>query len=268
MSSICAPHINGKICYSKNDLLLLVNNYNKFNKNKIKSKKNVSKEYLFNQLKEKFSSCNNQLCWLKKSDIPQKHHQRIIENFKPIQPKSWLKNKYTWLNTFDINNVMEQYEKKHREFKFFGAVPSDCPSGIHCSLSNLDFNKFVKNKYHILGIIYNLDTHNQSGSHWIANVIDLKKNHLGYYDSTANKPNTHINKFIKSSLQKLEKLHKKKPQYYCNPKCHQFGGSECGMFSMNFLIHYLKGHSCEDIFKMKFNDKQMNELRNVLYIKE
>jgi hypothetical protein len=268
MSSLCAPHITGKICYSKEDLLLLTDNYNRFNKDTIKYKKNSSRKFLFNQLKERFSTCDNQLCWLKKSNIPNKHIERIISNFRPIQPKSWSKDKYTWLNTLDINNVMEQYEKKHTNFKFFGAVPADCPSGIHCALSNLDFNKFSRDKFDVLGVIYNLDTHNQGGSHWVANVINLKKNEIAYYDSTAHKPNRHINKFIQSSLMKLKKLNKRKPVYHYNTTNHQTGGSECGMFSMNYLIHYLKGHPCKTIFKMKFTDNQMNELRDVLYIKE
>ena len=33
--------------------------------------------------------------------------------FRPVMPKKWLSNHREWLNTYDIENVLNQYEKKH-----------------------------------------------------------------------------------------------------------------------------------------------------------
>ena len=68
-----------------------------------------------------------------------------------------------------------------------------------------------------------------------------------------------IHNFIKSLVDK----HNMDVIY--NDKRHQFGGSECGMFSMNFILERLHGKSMYDISKMSIPDKKMNYLRKLLY---
>ena len=53
--------------------------------------------------------------------------------------------------------------------------------------------------------------------------------------------------------------------YECNKKRHQYGGSECGMYSMNFLIESLKGKTLMDIENKVITDREVNLLRNYLY---
>ena len=52
-----------------------------------------------------------------------------------------------------------------------------------------------------------------------------------------------------------------------NDKRHQYGGSECGIYSMYFLLQRLEGQTMYDISKKKIKDSYMNKLRNILYIK-
>ena len=59
-------------------------------------------------------------------------------------PQSWVQNLNEWLSTIEINNVLYQYEKKYNNFKFYGAVPSDCPTEIYCKLSELKINNLQK----------------------------------------------------------------------------------------------------------------------------
>ena len=53
--------------------------------------------------------------------------------------------------------------------------------------------------------------------------------------------------------------------YDYNKKRHQYGGSECGVYSMNFIIESLKGKTIADIQKEKITDNHVNLLRNYLY---
>jgi hypothetical protein len=46
---------------------------------------------------------------------------------------------------------------------------------------------------------------------------------------------------------------------------HQYGNSECGVFSMNFIMERLGGKSLTRISKEKLTDERMNELRKILY---
>ena len=179
-SLFCSPDIKikGKTCYTKDDLIFLIKAYNK---NKQKKDKiiigNKSKQKIWLDLNKNLSKdCNNEWCWLEQNFVPAPYaKKKIKEKFKPEMPKEWQKNPFEWLSTSDIKNVMKQYEKKYSDFLFMGPVPVDCPSSITCVLSGLSvdilINRLGKTK---LGIIYNLDEHDEPGSHWVASYFDFK----------------------------------------------------------------------------------------------
>ena len=147
---------------------------------------------------------------------------------------------------------------------FLGPVPADCPTKINCELSNLNLTKLNKNGIDNVGIIYNLDMSYQGGSHWVAMFIDIKNNEINYYDSTASMPTPLIKQFIVNIANKILRKNKDVKVIY-NDKKHQFGGSECGVYSMNFLLERLSGVSMYEISKMKIPDEGMNHLRKLLY---
>ena len=185
-------------------------------------------------------------------------------------PVEWKKNPFEWLSTIDIKNVMKQYEKKYPDFLFMGPVPVDCPSSITCVLSGLSvdilINRLGKTK---LGIIYNLDKHDEPGSHWVASYIDFKKRKVLYFDSVGLPPPNMILQFLEKMKSEgeqyyLKHLNKNKTiEIYSNDTRFQFGNSECGVFSMYFIISNLQG-------KLKMNndnvnDDVMNQLRSKYY---
>ena len=271
----CAPNIknDGTTCYSKNDLIFLIKVYNK---NKEKNEKilitNKSKKKLWLDLNKKFNKdCNNEWCWLEKNFIPAAYVKKIIkEKFKPEMPPEWEKNPFEWLSSVDIRKVMKQYEKKYTDFLFIGPVPVDCPSLIKCQLSEISveflINKLGKTK---LGVIYNLDKHDQPGSHWVASYFDFKKGKILYFDSVGLPPPKMIMSFLERMKEDcinyyLNFFNKhKKVEIYTNDKRYQFGNSECGVFSMYFIISFLQ--SKINIKKDIVNDEYMNSLRKIYY---
>ena len=264
--SICSPHINGKICYSKNDLLYIARLYNKFTNNHIKTS-NKNKLELWNEINHKLNSlCDNQLCWIEQKHIPRHFYDKKLKNFKPKMPKSWFKNINEWLSTLEIEDVMTQYDKKYKKFRFLGAVPSDCPKSIHCSLTNLNINSFLKHKITKIGVVFNLDEHHQSGSHWVALMIDLGQKSISYYDSNGMEPNKNIKHFIDIMLDKMRNHFKKEIKYNVNRRAHQRTNTECGMFSMMFLINYLKHNNFKKVVELNPTDKEMTTLRKILFI--
>ena len=46
---------------------------------------------------------------------------------------------------------------------------------------------------------------------------------------------------------------------------HQYGNSECGVYSINFILRLLKGKSFEDITKKLIPDKMMTDYRSFLF---
>ena len=58
---------------------------------------------------------------------------------------------------------------------------------------------------------------------------------------------------------------KKKAEIYANTTRFQFGNSECGVFSLYFIISNLKGDNLHNMKKEDINDKIMNDLRKNYY---
>jgi hypothetical protein len=257
-----------KSCYSKKSLINIAKEWNKVNKDKsIINIENKSRKQLWEKIQKNLNMiCNkNEYCW-KKQDFIKKMKDIDIElyTFKPKYPKAWLKNKYTWLNTYDIYYVMKQYEKANDDFIFLGPIPSDCPTKIHCELTNLDLMKLKKNKIYKIGIIYNTDTSDQPGQHWVAMFIDNKNNEINLYDSYGDKTVPLIHKFIENLVEKYRE-NNIEPVVIYNDRRHQYGNSECGVYSMNFILERLHGTTMFQISQMSIPDEKMNYLRKILY---
>ena len=270
--SPCAPKIDEKgdfkTCYSKESLIKIVEELKKRN-NLTFNIKNKSKRHLWDFIQTQFKDtcASKEQCWKNREEVKQLKDPKINRyTFKPDFPKEWNTNKSTWLNTYDILKVMKQYEQKHPDFKFMGVVPSDCPTKIHCELSNMDIQKMKKANINKIGLIYNLDVSSGPGTHWVAMFIDNKNNEINYYDSYGSMPIKLIHTFIQKLKKNYESNNYKTVTIY-NDKRHQYGGSECGMYSMNFILERLNGVSMYDISKRKITDKDMNNLRDFLYSK-
>ena len=66
---------------------------------------------------------------------------------------------------------------------------------------------------------------------------------------------------------KLDKTNNKESFLIYNDKRHQYGNSECGIFSIYFILQRLTGKNMYKIFKENIKDKKMNDLRNNLFTK-
>ncbi len=280
----CSPKVSETsdlfTCYSLNELKNIAKNYNKqYPSNKINLK--LPKKKLWEALKEKnFDNCqNNEFCWLKQNYMKiNKNIEKYKENFRPEKPKDWENEPNKWLNTYDILDVMNQYQDKYNDFKFIGVFPIDfrskigssCVSPIMCSLN---LKQLHNNKIKRLGFVFNLDKHWQSGSHWTSLYINFNKNSNNYgayyYDSTGNKPPVEIFDFIKIIKKQINNLFinsKKEFKFTYNKIMHQTGGSECGIFSIYFLDKSLKNISFNNfVNNKKLNDNYVFKYRNKFY---
>ena len=275
----CSPKNKGNVnvptCYSKSELVKIATSYNKEHPDKIKL--NLNKLELWKELKQKnFDKChNNEFCWLKQNYM--KINEGLSKNFRPLKPKEWNNEPNKWLNTYDILNVMKQYEEKHKNFKMIGVFPIDfrtkiegtCVSPIMCKLN---IKNLVENKKTKLGFVFNLDKHYQSGSHWTSMFINLNKTSKNfgayYYDSVGNKPPREITDFIKTLKKQSKKYFNKDIPFKYNKIQHQSGGTECGMFSLYYLDRSLKNVSFNSFINKKgLDDNYVFKLREQYYTK-
>jgi hypothetical protein len=272
--SYCAPTItltkNSFSCFEHYELIEIARAFNRYIvsqklcstndkvcviKTPIHIEKKTDKE-LWNSIYSRlYKLCKNEYCWIDLpfiSHITDKGLRKKIQNFT-FKPKTTI-GKYTWLSTKNINSVLQQYEKTHPTFKFIGALPCD-----FYKIVDVDYNDFKK--YENIGIVFNLDKNEEPGSHWVSFFVDNKNNTCEYFDSTGRGPNKCIKKFIDNLMNKYLNKHK----YYQNKIVHQTQDSECGVYSIYYIICRVSGKSFDKITKNIIRDEDMNKFRNIFF---
>ncbi len=219
------------------------------------------------------TSCNKETCWLRHKAIKNDIDLETKEyTFAPEAPKEWKENPTEWLTSIDILEVMKQYEKTYNCYEFIGPSPIDYDKHIAYSecvweeLCEFSLNKQIKEGKTKIGIIFNLDPHNKPGSHWVAMFIHIKKGEIYYLDSYGEKIPRQIKKFAKKVQKQSLKLgNKKEYKLIENKRRHQFSESECGMYSLYFLIQMLKGTTFKKFTSKRIKDKYMMKLRKIYF---
>lgn len=254
-------------CFDISALKIIKTHYNEDerNPNKITTDK---PHLIWNQLRKQVRECNDEKCWIK--NIPDTNiQQKLIKMyFAPEKPSSWNQNKHEWLSNFDIKKVLQQYENKYPHFEFIGPTPIDFDSLVQGTcvweeLCKIDLNDLIKRGKKKVGIIFNLDKHDEPGSHWVSLMIDMENRYVMYFDSNGISCPTEICKLMDRVIfqgKQLEQpIHLKKIQ---NKVRHQYSNSECGMYSLYFIITHIietingKEASSKEIVK-HFTDKRI-----------
>lgn len=274
MNEICAPGVeyNNGSCIDLDILILIAEDYNRtnpntriiLNRNNELSNPNNYKQYLVNQLSKKLNNkCKgDQQCWLDNlsdNDNIRKLRKRINNIFPPNGPAG----QFTWLNTININQVLEMYEDKIPGFKSLGAVPIDFYEINYTGIQDINLKELYNKNIRKLGLVMNTDKHNQSGSHWIALYCEFDKNdttYIYFFDSYGTRPNKYVQEYINLLKAFGESLGNKVVIDY-NKKQHQKGGSECGMYCLYFIINMADGASFNEFNAKRIPDELVNKYR-------
>lgn len=272
----CAPSLefeNGS-CYPLDLLVDMAEAYNKFAQQKGKNDKIVLnpkeetldpanyKIYLLYEFKKRYNGDQKDLIKENFTKFMDTKDKDYMENniFRPEGPQG----KFEWLSTIDINQVLKQYEEKYSDFKFLGAVPIDFDDLDYLPFKKLDFKKLLSQGIKRIGVIFNLDEHYKSGSHWVSLFSDLDKAQVYFSDSYAIPPEKRIAVFMERISNFLEKLGKQCDVRH-NKTRHQRGGSECGVYSINFILRLLKGKTFDHITRKRLTDSKVNKCRAIYF---
>lgn len=190
--------------------------------------------------------CKDERCWVKEIDDRNLRTQIKNQLFAPEHPPEWLHNKNEWLSNYDIDAIMKQYEEKDKTFEYLATTPVDfnfivdkssntCYEEILCKFHLKTLMEAGKHKF---AVVFNLDKHDESGSHWISLFINAHKNIIMFFDSANGNIPTQIAQFIKTVKQQgLDNGIQFK--FLRNHKQHQRGNTECGVYSIHFIIEML-----------------------------
>lgn len=121
-------------------------------------------------------------------------YEKLQPQIKALRPEEWNKKEDTWLNTINILEVLARYEN-HKEFHLLGVSPKDWNTtlfGDNCvtdRMCKLNMVELYKNGIRYLGGVFNLDNHNQQGSHWNGLFVNMRKAGIYFSDSYGTLPN-------------------------------------------------------------------------------
>jgi hypothetical protein len=276
----CSPvpvserHISKNTCYKPEHLNKLKELWNHHNpQDKIHF---TDSSFIWNELKKRFEKdCDTESCWYKKVSHNSELSKAFSDAFAPKSPDSWKENPNEWLSSSDIIDVMKQYMNIYKCFRFIGPSPIDydaidnntCVTNELCHFSLGHQIHEGKNK---IGIIFNTDPHTKGGEHWISLFINVKKGFIFFFDSAGNEIPKRIYPLVERIIEQGK--HLKPPIQFTfdqnYPKEHQYSTTECGMYSLYFIIHmledkltqdYLKTHVITDKHVEGFRKKYFNE---------
>lgn len=271
----CSPSVkkdSNLTCFNKSSLIKIAKAWNKKNPNDKIKIQSSSVNSLWNKIRKKLKKqCENEWCWSQQDFVKDLKDKEISSTFKPRKPKNWNANKNEWLSTIDIENVIKQYEKKYRTFRFIGAVPIDFDEKyglgqcIVNELCKINLHKLMQSKIFNIGIVFNLDKHDEDGSHWVAMFIDLNKNGIYYFDSYGEPEPKEVKRLAERLLEQARELGKDNMEYRVNNVRHQYKNSECGIYSINFIVEMLRGTNFEEFINDKIDDLNMNKKRDFYF---
>lgn len=174
----------------------------------------------------------------------------------PEPPKRKWKRKNEWLNNTDIERVMKIHEDTYKDFKFIGPVPIDFKDVCSENLCKVNVGEWIDQGKKRIGIIFNLDRHDEKGSHWVSMYVDIFNGIVFYFDS-AGITNTPQDAFLliddlaKEIIRQADILGHKLT-FYKGITEHQKGNTECGIYSLFFIITWLTR-------RVEFYDKDLSD---------
>ena len=276
------PVVNIKIGNNRKSIKAI---YDELKSNLTRYKKTNSKEF----------------CWLKLSEFKKKF-VNSDNLFIPEMPtewcldiKAWRESQIDapWLSNYDIDGIIEQYEFKYKNFKFLGSTPIDFRQKKYGSCILNIFNdddeksKWLKNtnskeeycnynpmgykNKNIFGIVFNTDNHDGGGKHWMALYINVNKKIILFFDSAVTY--AHLHPEITAFVENIKKQYKNQNfTFKYNNIQHQQSNSECGMYSIYFILTMLdadesKKYNSLQMFNTYFNssEKTITDKLMVLY---
>ena len=198
----------------------------------------------------------------------QKKYLKML--YAPNHPESWIKNPDEWLTNEDIDKVLDDFEKKYDDFQALVTTPIDfdarvwgqCVEREFCNFSLESEYKKGKKRF---GAVFNLDKHDQPGSHWVSLFVSIPDKAIVFFDSALGGVPKEIDAFAKR-IQKQANTINIDLKFYTNATEHQKGDTECGMYSIYFITEMLDDFkNLEKFLKGRIDDDTVFKLRDVYY---
>lgn len=211
--------------------------------------------------------------WVHKALTAEKAEKIKETLYRPEAPDEWKADPHFWLSNDEINGALRQYEIKYPAFKYYGAMPIDfdlktvtgsCMINSLCQINLAELLKKRNPAADFIGMVFNLDKHYQQGSHWVSLFVNIPKCEINYWDSFGMEPPEEVVTLIKKLKEQGNKL-KIKFKVQINKREHQLNETECGVYSINFIVEQLEGKSFRAVCNTIIRDEAMNSRRQLYF---
>ncbi len=230
---------------------------------------------------KKKTSCKTEACIYKNKEVQNfisndEVTEILKEHFKPSGPAFSTE----WLSNYNIDDVLDQFSKKHksfyhvyfqmRDFEKNKLKPSEKanPEMLHRSLADIDFAKQIKEGTRSFGCVLNTDLSSGSGQHWFCLFGDFRKQpyQLEYFNSAGDAPLDEVQVWLDKTKHQIMKDTGKPVKLVICRTHHQRDGHSCGPYSLFYIVNRLKGVPSEAFNKDIGGDARMLKWRKELFI--
>jgi hypothetical protein len=267
--SICViPSENGNLCASGSVKQAIVDF--------ISSKADVPDSNLLDHAKQ-LTKCNDEICVIEKV-VP--HHdvkEAIYSTFKHKGPRNVVKR----LSNFDIDGVLSQWCLNNTNFYNWGfnmidferegaSLAKYTMPDILKGQAPLNLGKYggvIKRPCNIAACVVNTDKYSGNGIHWFAVLCDCRQEpySVEYFNSSGNPPRVQIVDWMERTSTLLKQTGKQVVQKTNTGSRHQYGNSECGLYSLFFIRHRLDGNPYDSFLEYSYKDNIMTEFRKYCF---
>jgi hypothetical protein len=200
-------------------------------------------------------------------------HQTLQTFFKAIGPT----DSTALLDNFNIDETLEKWsihsEKLFKGNKFYH-IPFQMIDfeKTGTELSKLDIQALMSKGYKSFGVVLNTDVSTGGGKHWFCLYGDL--DHAGtekdpivieYFNSSGNSPMDSVANWLEGTEHELRKSGVEARIHRSVPRRLQESQTECGVWSLMYILSRLKGRPAEWFYNTKANDMDMIDVRKYLF---
>ena len=151
--------------------------------------------------------------------------------------------KNEWLNNIQIKEYLDMLERTDSSFKCVDVLAMDFEKIKSQGLQKADYKKYIDSGRYQLGFVFNLDNHDEPGSHWVALYANLKNNIIVYYDSYGIIPEVRVRRLMRRLADfcaETNNINISQVVTRYNKNRHQYKNSECGVYSIAFISNLIK----------------------------
>lgn len=263
--------VKAKTCLSQSLLREILNEFasvhGEFERFAVTRTRNQNVNHMFDTIQEALNGLPQQL-WSVPGLDPENEYFRVLqlsnlttEIYAYFKPPVFPPFDTSLLGVEQLTGAIQQNVQSVKDFVFVGVFS---PSRFEAAIRNIEKQRTARHRS--FGFIIN-QVDGEKGAHWVCLICHVNEHEYEFFDPLNHQPNKLQKTFIEKLLKALggDKAKWERVGQEKSVK-HQFGGVQCGMFCIHYIIERMvEGVSIEDFHAHPLTDEDMAELRHEFF---